>query len=94
MYKRQVYQELTRITKSIEDGDFFSCPALKAAVENCKKYDSALHLLGLLSNGGVHSHISHLFGLIDLARKNGLKTVSYTHLDVYKRQAGNRRLFL
>ena len=75
---RVVYQELTRITKSIEDGDFFSCPALKAAVENCKKYDSALHLLGLLSNGGVHSHISHLFGLIDLARKNGLKKV-YVH---------------
>ena len=75
---RVVYQELTRITKSIEDGDFFSRPALTAAVENCKKHDSALHLLGLLSNGGVHSHISHLFGLIDLARKNDLKKV-YVH---------------
>ena len=52
---RIVYQELTRITKSIKDGEFFSNEAFTAAVENCKKNDSALHLFGLLSNGGVHS---------------------------------------
>lgn len=75
---RVVYQELTRITKSIDDGDFFSNPALMGAIENCKKNNSALHLAGLLSSGGVHSHIGHLFGLIDLARKNGLEKV-YVH---------------
>ncbi len=72
---RVVYQELTRITKSIGDGDFFSNEALLGAVENCKKNDSALHFIGLLSDGGVHSHIEHLFGLIDLAKKNGLTKV-------------------
>ena len=61
---RIVYQELTRITKSIEDGDFFQNPALLAAVENCKKNDSALHLMGLCSDGGVHSHNTHLYGLL------------------------------
>lgn len=75
---RVVYQELTRITKSIDDGDFFSNEALMGAVANCKEKGSALHLIGLLSDGGVHSHIGHLFGLIDLARKNGLKQV-YVH---------------
>lgn len=75
---RVVYQELTRITKSISDGDFFSNPALMGAVENCKKNNSALHCMGLLSNGGVHSHIEHLFGLLELARKNGLDKV-YVH---------------
>ena len=54
---RIVYQELTRITKSIADGDFFNNPAFLNAVENCKKNDSALHLMGLPSDGGVHSHI-------------------------------------
>lgn len=75
---RVVYQELTRITKSINDGDFFSNEALLGAVENCKKNNSALHFVGLVSNGGVHSHIDHLFGLVDLARKNGLEKV-YIH---------------
>ena len=75
---RIVYQELTRITKSIQDGDFFSNPALLGAIQNCKKHDSALHLMGLLSNGGVHSHIEHLFGLLELAKKNGLHKV-YVH---------------
>ncbi len=75
---RIVYQELTRITKSIEDGDFFQNEAFLTAVENCKKNDSALHLIGLLSDGGVHSHIKHLFGLLDLAKKNGLTKV-YVH---------------
>ena len=75
---RIVYQELTRITKSIKDGEFFSNEAFAAAVENCKKNDSALHLFGLLSNGGVHSHNSHLYGLLELAKKAGLTKV-YVH---------------
>ena len=75
---RIVYQELTRITKEIQDGTFFENPALLAAVENCKKKDSALHLMGLLSDGGVHSHNTHLYGLLELAKRNGLKKV-YVH---------------
>ena len=75
---RIVYQELTRITKSIKDSEFFSNEAFTAAVENCKKNDSALHLFGLLSNGGVHSHNSHLYGLLELAKKAGLTKV-YVH---------------
>ena len=72
---RIVYQELTRITKEIQDGTFFENPALLEAVENCKKNDSALHLFGLLSDGGVHSHNTHLYGLLELARRNGLSKV-------------------
>lgn len=75
---RIVYQELTRITKSIQDGDFFQVPAFLTAVENCKKNDSALHLFGLVSSGGVHSHITHVYGLLELAKRNGLKKV-YVH---------------
>ncbi|MCH5185032.1 MAG: phosphoglycerate mutase (2,3-diphosphoglycerate-independent), partial [Oscillospiraceae bacterium] len=75
---RVVYQELTRITKSIEDGDFFENEAFAGAVKNCKDKNSAIHFIGLLSDGGVHSHIGHLFGLIDLAKRNGLKKV-YVH---------------
>ena len=75
---RIVYQELTRITKSINDGDFFSNETLNAAIENCKKNNSALHMMGLLSDGGVHSHITHLYGLLELAKKAGLEKV-YVH---------------
>ncbi len=75
---RIVYQELTRITKSIKDGDFFGNEAFNAAVDNCKKNGSALHLFGLLSDGGVHSHNSHLYGLLELAKKAGLTNV-YVH---------------
>ncbi len=75
---RVVYQPLTRITKSIEDGDFFENPALKIAVDNAKEQDSALHLMGLFSPGGVHSHTEHVKGLLQLAKKNGLKKV-YLH---------------
>ncbi len=75
---RIVYQELTRITKEISDGTFFSNPALLEAVENCKKNDSALHFFGLLSDGGVHSHITHVYGLLELAKRNGLSKV-YVH---------------
>ena len=75
---RIVYQELTRITKEIQDGDFFKNEALLAAVKNCKENDSALHLYGLLSDGGVHSHNTHLYGLLELAKREGLKKV-YVH---------------
>ena len=75
---RIVYQELTKITKSIQDGDFFENKALLAACENVKKNDSALHLMGLVSDGGVHSHIEHIFGLLELAKRQGLKKV-YVH---------------
>ena len=75
---RVVYQELTRITKSIQDGDFFQNEALTGAMENCRKNGTALHLMGLLSDGGVHSHIEHLFGLLEMAKKNGLSQV-YVH---------------
>ena len=75
---RVVYQELTRITKSINDGDFFNVPEFLAAVENCKKNNSALHLFGLVSTGGVHSHLNHIYGLLELAKRNGLEKV-YVH---------------
>lgn len=75
---RIVYQELTRITKEIQDGTFFENPALMNAVENCKKNDSALHMFGLLSDGGVHSHNTHLYGLLELAKRNNLSKV-YVH---------------
>lgn len=75
---RIVYQELTRITKEIQDGTFFENPALLKAVENCKKNNSSLHLMGLLSDGGVHSHNTHLYGLLEMAKRNGLEKV-YVH---------------
>lgn len=75
---RIVYQELTRITKEIEDGDFFENEALLTAVENVKKNGSALHMYGLLSDGGVHSHNTHLYGLLELAKRHGLEKV-YVH---------------
>ena len=70
---RIVYQELTRITKAIQDGDFFENPALMSAINQCKWFDSTLHIFGLLSDGGVHSHIDHMFALLELARRNGLR---------------------
>ncbi len=75
---RIVYQELTRITKSITDGDFFSNEEFLLAIENAKANGKKLHLYGLLSDGGVHSHITHLYALIELAKKQGLKDV-YIH---------------
>ena len=75
---RIVYQELTRITKSIEEGEYLSNPVLLHAMENAKRPGAALHLMGLLSDGGVHSHISHLFGLIEMAKKMGVEKV-YVH---------------
>ncbi len=72
---RIVYQELTRITKSAADGDFYENEAFLAATENCKKNGSALHLMGLLSDGGVHSHNTHLYALLTLAKRQGLEKV-------------------
>ncbi len=75
---RVVYQELTRITKSINDGAFFENPVLLGAIDNCKKNGTALHILGLLSDGGVHSHNSHLWALLKLAKDKGVEKV-YVH---------------
>lgn len=75
---RIVYQELTRITKEIADGDFFNNKNLIKAIENCKEHNSALHLFGLLSDGGVHSHNTHLYALLKLAKQHNLENV-YIH---------------
>ena len=75
---RIVYQELTKITKSIEDGDFFTIPEFTEAIENCKKYNSKLHIMGLVSDGGVHSHIRHLYGLLEMAKRRDFENV-YVH---------------
>ncbi len=75
---RIVYQELTRITKSIADGDFFENEAFNAACDNCKEKGSALHIMGLLSDGGVHSHNEHMYALIKLAKDKGLDKI-YIH---------------
>ncbi|MGL5478925.1 MAG: 2,3-bisphosphoglycerate-independent phosphoglycerate mutase [Clostridium sp.] len=75
---RIVYQELTRITKAMADGEVFENEALKNAMEHAKKNNTALHLMGLLSDGGVHSHIEHLRGLLQFAKNEGIQKV-YVH---------------
>ena len=75
---RIVYQDLTKITKSIMDGDFFENQALKIAMDNAVKNDKNLHLYGLLSTGGVHSHTSHVYALLKMAKQNGVKN-TYVH---------------
>ncbi len=75
---RIVYQELTRITKEIEDGDFFKNEALLKGIRNVKDNNSSLHLYGLLSDGGVHSHNTHLYGLLEMAKREGVEKV-YVH---------------
>ena len=75
---RIIYQDLTRITKEIQDGDFFKNEELLKAIENAKNNDKALHIFGLLSEGGVHSHITHLYALLELAKQHGLEKV-YVH---------------
>ncbi|MDE6665877.1 MAG: 2,3-bisphosphoglycerate-independent phosphoglycerate mutase [Ruminococcus sp.] len=75
---RIVYQMLVKISKDIKDGVFFQNKALLDAMNNCKEKNSALHLMGLLSPGGVHSHMEHLFGIVEMAKKNGLDKV-YIH---------------
>lgn len=75
---RIVYQELTRISKEIEDGDFFKNEALLTAMKNAREKNSSIHFMGLLSDGGVHSHNTHLYGLLEMAKREGLKKV-YVH---------------
>ncbi|MBO5046701.1 MAG: 2,3-bisphosphoglycerate-independent phosphoglycerate mutase [Clostridia bacterium] len=75
---RIVYQDLTKITKAIDDGDFFTNPALLSAIDNAVKGDKKLHLWGLLSDGGVHSHITHLYALLKMAKEKGVKQ-AYVH---------------
>ena len=75
---RVVYQELTRITKSIKDGNFYDNPTFSDAIENCLKNKSKLHIYGLVSDGGVHSHIEHLYALLRLAKNKGIDTF-YVH---------------
>ena len=75
---RVVYQELTRITKSIEGGDFFENPVFMDGIKNVKENGTALHVMGLVSDGGVHSHLKHLYGLLELAKKEGVEKV-YVH---------------
>lgn len=75
---RIVYQELTRITKSIEDGDLFENDLLKKSLSKITKTDSSLHIMGLLSDGGVHSHIDHLKALLKMARNENISNV-YIH---------------
>ena len=75
---RVVFQDLPRITKSIADGDFFTNSAYNHAMDACLEKGTSLHLMGLLSDGGVHSHLTHLFALLELAKKKGLEKV-YIH---------------
>ena len=75
---RIIYQDLTLITKMIEDGSFFENKVLLTAIENCKKNGSDLHCWGLLSDGGVHSHNTHLYGILEMCKKEGLDRV-YVH---------------
>ena len=75
---RIVYQDLTKITKAITDGDFYKNEALLAACANANEHDSALHLMGLLSAGGVHSHTEHVYGLLKLAKEQNVSKV-YVH---------------
>ena len=84
---RIVYQSLTRINKSIKDGDFMTNPALLGAIEHVKQQGSSLHLMGLLSDGGVHSHYEHLFALLRLAKMNGIEKV-YIHAFLDGRDVG------
>ena len=75
---RIIYQELTRITKAIKDGDFFENKEMLDAIENCKKNNSDLHLWGLLSDGGVHSHNTHLYAILELCKRQNFDRV-YIH---------------
>ena len=75
---RVIYQELPRISKAIEDGSFFDKKEFLAAIENAKKNNGKVHLMGLVSNGGVHSHVEHLYGLLELMKRQGQKEV-YVH---------------
>lgn len=84
---RIVYQNLTRVSIAIREGEFQKNETFLGAIENAKKHDSALHLFGLLSDGGVHSHINHMFALLRLAADQGLKKV-YVHAFLDGRDVG------
>ena len=75
---RVVFQDLPRISRAIDDGSFFKNEAYNKAMDNCLKNGSSLHLYGLLSDGGVHSHMQHLFALLQMAKDKGLEKV-YVH---------------
>lgn len=75
---RIVYQDLTRITNAINDGSFYTNDVLEGAIKHCQQNNTNLHILGLVSDGGVHSHINHLFALLELAKRNNFKNV-YVH---------------
>ncbi len=76
---RVIYQELPRITREIETGNFFKNEDFLAAIENCKTNNSKLHLIGLVSDGGVHSHNTHLYGLLEMMKRNNFHDV-YIHV--------------
>ena len=78
---RVVYQDLTRISKAVSDKTFFKNPVLAKAIEHAKMNDSCLHLMGLVSDGGVHSHITHLIALMELASENNVRTEVHAFLD-------------
>ena len=75
---RVVYQDLPRISNAVADGSFFENAAYKSAMDECVRTGARLHLMGLLSDGGVHSHITHLFALLEMAKRRGVKEV-YVH---------------
>ena len=75
---RVVFQDLPHISRDIDSGEFFKNPAYLEAMEHCREWGTALHLMGLLSDGGVHSHITHLFALLKMAKEQGLEKV-YVH---------------
>ncbi|MBQ6841922.1 MAG: 2,3-bisphosphoglycerate-independent phosphoglycerate mutase, partial [Firmicutes bacterium] len=75
---RVIYQDLTYISRQIEQGEFFRNPALTAVCDHCAKEGKALHLLGLLSDGGIHSHLSHVLALLELAKQRGVERL-YLH---------------
>lgn len=84
---RIIYQELTRITKAVKDGDFFTNPVLSDVMAKTKAAGKALHLMGLLSDGGVHSHLEHVIALVEMARQQGLEKV-YVHAFLDGRDVG------
>ncbi|GGB00074.1 2,3-bisphosphoglycerate-independent phosphoglycerate mutase [Macrococcus hajekii] len=84
---RIVYQSLTRINKSIKDGDFFDNEVLLKSMQHVKEHNSTLHLMGLLSDGGVHSHYHHVFALLEMAKQQGLDCV-YVHAFLDGRDVG------
>ena len=78
---RVVFQDLPHISRDIDSGEFFKNPAYLEAMEHCREWGTALHLMGLLSDGGVHSHITHLFALVKMAKEQGLEKVYVCFLD-------------